>query len=551
MFKQVVNLNQANLLLSQRVCVLMAACALIWVPIALVLSETIVAILCLIEVMGYGAIYLWLKRHAHAMPKAALAIWFNLAIFICCQLLPPTDGSIMLFAAVSTYTISIFSGKEESLYLYSLLGLSGLLIVVLLSTNFSMLPLPATQLGEFGLALNIFTTMSIIYGVLLLNRKIIQGLQQNLLDEKLESESANKAKSAFLSNISHEIRNPMQGIMGVLENITSANELSPSLDAMARSALCINQNLVVIINDVLDYSKLEEKHFTLHNRAFSPQHLVEKCEQVYKLKLASTNVILFVKTHDLPMNLMGDEVRIFQILNNVVNNSIKFTVKGSISISVNYNKSNLVIRVSDTGIGMNASTLKSLFSRFSQGDESISKTYEGTGLGMAISFELITLMNGNINVESELGKGTETTIKLPLIPVVKDDSVSLNTSKKVNLNNKSILLVDDNDMNLIIYESQLSGAGASVVTASSVKEAISLLNQEFDLILTDICMPELSGVDFIHHLNDVKFSNPVVAITGSISEQAVEEYNEAGFYDVLAKPIPKDQLIARLSEIVN
>ncbi|CAI8197076.1 MAG: Autoinducer 2 sensor kinase/phosphatase LuxQ [Glaciecola sp. HTCC2999] len=203
---------------------------------------------------------------------------------------------------------------------------------------------------------------------------------------------------------------------------------------------------------------------------------------------------------------------------------------------------------------MSPTTLSQIFTRFSQGDESITKTYQGTGLGMAITQELTRLMEGKIDIQSTLDEGTETTITLPLpLPVThmaKPLQRSLDDARE-RLNQTRILVVDDNDINLMIFASQLESAGVSVDTANSVPEAIDLLDNAYDLILTDICMPKLSGVDFINHINQQKIDCPVVAITGSISEQKMQEYDDVGFKDVLSKPIGNDQFLIRLAKVLS
>ncbi len=548
----ILNLSEANLILAKIVCLLMAICASFWVPLALWHDEWILAVLCLIEVIGYIGIFIGLSSRFQEISKIALSLWFSLVIFIGAHMLPPSDGTLMLFAAALTYTVAMFNDTKSNTLLYIILSIISLLIITLFIFNFSLLPIPTANFGQAGLAVNFLTAMVIMSATLLINRTIIQRLQDNLFEAKLNADKANQAKSQFLSNISHEIRNPMQGIMGILESMLSANTLSTQSQYMANVALDMNKHLVLIVNDVLDYSKLEEQQFVLHPSAFSPIQLMFNCQQMFQAKLSESAVKLFLDTPRLPEHLLGDETRIMQIINNVVSNSIKFTDNGSIRISATYTAPNLQITVRDTGIGMSPTTLSQIFTRFSQGDESITKTYQGTGLGMAITQELTRLMEGKIDIQSTLDEGTETTITLPL-PVThmaKPLQRSLDDARE-RLNQTRILVVDDNDINLMIFASQLESAGVSVDTAISVPEAIDLLDNAYDLILTDICMPKLSGVDFINHINQQKIDCPVVAITGSISEQKMQEYDDVGFKDVLSKPIGNDQFLIRLAKVLS
>lgn len=549
---RIINLSEANLILAKIVCFIMTICATVWVPISLWHDEVILAVLCLIEVIGYIAIFTGLRGRYQEHSKIALALWFAGVIFVGAHMLPASDGTLMLFAAALTYTIAMFSDTKKNTLLYTILSIIGGLIITLFVSDFSLLPIPKADFGQAGLIINFMTTVLILSATLLINRNIIQRLQDNLFEAKRKADNANQAKSQFLSNISHEIRNPMQGIMGILEAMLHSNELPEKSQYMADVALDMNKHLVLIVNDVLDYSKLEEQQFVLHPSAFSPIQLMFNCQQMFHAKLSESAVKLSLDMPRLPAHLLGDETRIMQIINNVVSNSIKFTKDGSIRITIAYESPHLQITVSDTGIGMSPNTLSQICTRFSQGDESITKTYQGTGLGMAITQELTRLMNGTIDIQSTLDEGTKTTITLPLpithMPTPVQHSIE---DARAVLNHTRILVVDDNDINLMIFATQLESAGVNVDTALSVPEAIKLLGNAYDLILTDICMPELSGVDFIKHINQQAIYCPVVAITGSISEEKIKEYDDVGFNDVLSKPIEKNQLLIRLSEALS
>ncbi|AOT08905.1 hypothetical protein S4054249_14015 [Pseudoalteromonas luteoviolacea] len=372
-----------------------------------------------------------------------------------------------------------------------------------------------------------------------------------LIEAKNKAEQASKAKSEFLANMSHEIRTPMNGILGTLQ-VLEQNSLDKESQHLVSKAVYSAKALLTVINDILDFSKIEAHKLELEVAPFS---IVETTESVMSdLSCAAEEKSISLEAsvkHDCPHNWLGDSVRVRQILLNLVANAVKFTNSGGITIDVEVHSNDaLCISVSDTGIGMNQQTQKSIFNRFEQADSSTTRKYGGTGLGLAITSSLVKLMNGSIEVISEEGKGTQITVTLPLKQAKNVQAFEKHSQETLpDLSNVKILIAEDNKINQLVIEKMLGKTGADIVLVENGKLAVEAFeNDKYDVVLMDIQMPEMDGIEAFTLIHQKNPHIPIIALTANVMPQDIAQYKAMGFADHIGKPVamyPMYQVVSR------
>lgn len=420
----------------------------------------------------------------------------------------------------------------------------------------------AKQISPYALILSVI----IIY-IVYSNKKLRLEIQErmkiekSLEREKEKADAANRAKNSFLANMSHEIRTPMNAVVG-MANLMEETSLDENQKFYNDTIQTSAASLLVIINDILDLSKIEAGKLKLDLHEFSLKKLVSRIHSQVKLELEKHKIEFSINIDEsIPNRLAGDSVRLGQVLLNLIHNAIKFTPGGEITIGVSLvgieqEKVELDFYVQDSGIGISKENIKKLFRTFGQADTSTTRNYGGTGLGLSICKQLCRLMGGDIWVESQLGEGSCFHFKLFFESVNKGVSAEPNAENKaeLRLRNFKILLVDDNDVNLFIAEKMLLKSGAQVTTASNGQIAIDILREsQFDAILMDIQMPVLDGYEATRIIrNDMKLTKiPIIAITANVMDSDIEQGRQSGMNGHLGKPLNREKMITTIKQLVE
>ena len=393
-----------------------------------------------------------------------------------------------------------------------------------------------------------------------INRK-----NESLISLNEKAMSASKAKSTFLANMSHEIRTPLNAIIGMShiakDSLENREKAAASIDQVLRAS----KHLLELLNNILDMSKIESGKFTLASEPFSIQTALEEVIDIFSQRCDEKGIDLLTAVDKLPAAVVGDSLRLKQVIINLLGNAVKFTeAPGSVRLAVKGREEDdsltLTASVRDTGIGMSQEQISRLFTAFEQADHSIAARYGGTGIGLALSQHLIGLMGGVITVESRPGEGSvfSFTIELPVEP----DGVEVNREQSpdsLDLSQKRVLIVDDAEINRIIISEFLSKTNAIIEEAEDGVQAVSLFKespeQYYDLILMDVQMPNMDGYEATRQIRSVPRGDaeslPIVAMTANAYREDVEKALDSGMNAHLAKPLGIDRVYGLLAQLMT
>lgn len=372
---------------------------------------------------------------------------------------------------------------------------------------------------------------------------------------RLRALKASTNKTNFLSNMSHELRTPLTSIISSIDEIKSYNlpqEIKDNLNDIIDSS----NSLLDIVGNVIEINKIENKVYDLKEKNYDIRDVVEKLIKLYTKKYSKENVVFKYSVSDnTPSNLFGDKTKIKEIINNILDNSFKYTNKGSISLTINSvldnDICNLIIEIKDTGIGIKSEDLNKIFNG-NDIDNDINSNVNRDGLGLLVSKDLVNLLNGTITVSSYYGSGSVFTINIP--QKLKNELEIVEQTNTTKFNNKKVLLVDDDRLNNKILKRLLKIYNIELDTCERGIECIDKINngEQYDLILMDIMMPDINGVDTLRKLKSNKnFNTKVIALTADALSTSRNKYLKAGFTDYLAKPFKKEELEEKLKNLLG
>jgi PAS domain S-box-containing protein len=388
--------------------------------------------------------------------------------------------------------------------------------------------------------------------------------EEGLIEAKDEAEKAALMKAQFLSNMSHEIRTPLNAIIGLSNLMINEDDVDERKRENLKAIKFSADHLHAIINDILDFSKIEAGKVTLEKIDFNIRELIDNAAKTLELKAKEKNLNL--KTYieeDTPQILIGDPVRLNQIIINLVGNAVKFTETGGVEIKVEVNKKensniSLNFKICDTGIGISQHRINKIFESFTQAYVDTTRKYGGTGLGLAITKRLVELQGGEVKVESTVGKGSVFSF---IVTFGISDKQKIKDTEKIllhtgNLSGIKLLLAEDNVMNQFFAKQLFSKWEINVDVANNGLEAVGLLKKnDYDIVLLDLQMPEMNGFEVVEIIRDknseVRNHNiPVIALTADISPDTKEKVNSSGMNDFVLKPFEQHELYSKISKFI-
>lgn len=376
---------------------------------------------------------------------------------------------------------------------------------------------------------------------------------RSLREERTKAEKASKAKTEFVSNMSHEIRTPLNAIMGFIE-VLKESKIDSSLHEYLSLMDVSSKKLLLLVNDILEIDKIESGQISFKKDIFSPADELQNIISIYRPSIeakglyANLDIVSDSKTH-----VIADIGKFGQILTNLLRNALKFTDQGGIDITyeetIQNSDLNITIGIRDTGIGIPKSKLKTIFDRFTQIDSGITKRHEGSGLGLYITYLLIELLEGHIEVDSTENVGTEFKISLRFPITEMQPEVDAPISDSIDLTGFKVLIVDDNKVNVVVLKKTLDAFGINTYWVGNGKEAVkAVAENQYDLVFMDIHMPEMDGFEATEEIRKTHKDLVIIGFSADVTKETIQGAREVGMNDYFTKPITFDKLRQNLSK---
>jgi signal transduction histidine kinase/CheY-like chemotaxis protein len=527
--------------------------------------------LLLMSILG-----IWLNKLGKYLLAKILLLSVNSIIILLLSKLMNTPGSVveLYFPILAAYLI-FYDFKEERKGLIISFVITIVCIILSLALPpyiFGSIVVPATSLVWFDL-LNHLLSFGIFFFFLYVavqinaatEKKLVEGWEearQNaaaLEEARAKAERALQSKSRFLSNMSHELRTPLNGIIGSA-NLLLQEQYLPEQRSNFEVLKFSSEHMLSLINDILDFNKLEAGKMVPDKKAFNVFQTVQRFNTLFGQQFAAKGVELEITCDALlDKEYIGDETRLNQVLNNLVSNALKFTDTGKVKLSAcKIHRSNdiatVLFSVEDTGIGIPQEQQAYIFDSFTQGDTSHHRNYGGTGLGLAISKRIVEMFGGRLELESEAGQGScfYFTASLPVNTVGQIFMNENSVRGLQSLGGLKVLVAEDNAVNMLVTRKFLHRWDVEIVEAINGQEALAVFKQQdFDLLLVDLEMPEMDGYELMREIRKTNLHIPAIAFTAAVFENMHQQLTSYGFSDYIQKPFRPEELHDKLNEVIR
>ena len=544
---------------------------LLYVILGIVLHSPFLAIMTF-SMLITGILGFWLnKRRYYGFAKSMFIASFSVLLFFICNTLNIGNFFVFFyFPAFIAYTLYYDLEKDLPNALINL-SVSVSCAVCSFVLPHQMFMVENIDEKWFALVQNLnyflsfaITIMFVFFAVFHVNksgRKLVEVWQEaerqklELSDAKQKAESAMLAKSRFLSNISHEMRTPLNGIVGTV-NLMLQEPSLPDQQQNLEVLKYSSEHMLSVVNDVLDFSKIEAGKMELLNEAFNMKTLLDKVHTVFKNQFDDKKVAFEFKVDSaLDKYFKGDETRLRQVLTNLIGNALKFTEKGKVEcmaelISSDSQTADIYFSVQDTGIGMSKEKQQIIFEAFNQGESSTTRRFGGTGLGLTISKKIVSMLGGDLRVESEPGEGSHFFFKIQM-PISQESRSFVNEKKVSSLNSLKgtrVLVAEDSPVNMTITRKFLERWDVGIHEATNGQEAVQLFEtNEYDLVLIDLDMPVMDGYEALTAIRKLNQNIPAIAFTAAVLPNMKEHLTDKGFNDFLQKPFRPEDLHRKIS----
>ena len=386
----------------------------------------------------------------------------------------------------------------------------------------------------------------------------IMEVNHNLEEMTEQLNDALASQKMFTASMNHELRAPLNGVMGGIQVLKASDNLTKEQHEILNASFHSANALIHIVNDLLDYAKIEAGEFQIIKENFNLKDIIEEIPLLLSNMMREKGLEYILEVEpDMPCLLYGDGTRIQQILSNLFSNAVKYTFRGSITLSVKVADNNLVISVKDTGEGISDEAKEVLFTPFKRLNEGEHKKIQGTGLGLYVTHNLVNQMCGTISVESKLGVGSTFTVVIPIEIVDEKVTYANNEAAKKeqgpDFSHMNILCVDDSSVNLLVFEKLINKiTRAGITTANSGAEALEIVDKEkFDVIFLDFQMPEMDGMQTLMNIRDKGITTPIVVLTGETGSDVADKFRGMGFDGYVSKPMKPNEVIGMMARFAG
>ncbi|MBM4779796.1 MAG: response regulator [Archangiaceae bacterium] len=494
----------------------------------------------LVDVLTAGLVLWWFRTHPWSTARTSVNgfLWaFLPALSLGTLATTPIDlsnlGYLLLLPLVSAAVLDAAATRKwflRTIIVGTAVSIAGHLDFVVPHVD----PMPAVT--------HVMNFISILTAAMALMHAVANERERSL--ERVRE--AERVKSAFFANVGHEIRTPLNGVLGMADALLT-HPLGSDEREMVQIIRSSGTVLHALIDDVLDLSKLEAQQLELHPAPVSLRALTDELRGLWTPMAHRKALALEVHADDdLPQAVLVDGLRLRQVLNNLLNNAVKFTERGSVGLRLSQHAGQLHFVVTDTGIGITPEQQQRLFQRFVQADDSRARSRQGTGLGLALSKQLTELMGGALTLESKVGEGSTFTCLLPLKATAMPERQP--PVRATDLGRLRVLVVDDNAVNRLVAQRLLDKSGCEVTVAADGPSALAAVaRQSFDVVLMDVHMPEMDGLEVTRRIRASSHeATRIIGLSASADREDVEACRSAGMNDFLAKPLTQERLVAAL-----